>query len=50
MMLDLEYHPEMLLITPALGITYGDCAEPGCAATHWRVSFGWLVWSIHLIF
>lgn len=49
-MFEIEYHPEMLLITPSLGVTEGGCDDPHCDLTHWRISLGWLFWSFHFAF
>lgn len=45
--MDFEQHPDMLLITPAIGLTAGECDDPICDAKHWRLSITWLVWSLH---
>ncbi len=49
-MFETEFHPEMLLPWPALGITRGTCADETCDAEHWRISLGWLAWSVHYSF
>lgn len=45
-----EFHPEMFLVLPTIGITKGECSDPNCAAIHWRVSLGWIVGSLHFVF
>ncbi|HXI73465.1 MAG TPA: hypothetical protein VNN22_24240 [Verrucomicrobiae bacterium] len=49
-MIQAEFHPEMFLVLPTVAITKGDCADPACAAVHWRVSVGWFVGSLHFCF
>ena len=48
--MNLEYHPWMFLLLPAAAISCGHCDRPGCQSEHWRLTFGWFVWSLHLDF
>ena len=50
MELELEQHGEMFFVLPTIGITHGECSDPACRANHWRISFGWFVWSAHISF
>lgn len=47
-MIETEYHPEMFFILPAIAITAGECEDTECDASHWRLTFAWVVWSIHI--
>lgn len=40
-----ETHLDMLVITPALGVTAGFCENTHCPITHWRVSLSWIFWT-----
>lgn len=46
-MIQPELHTDMLLILPQIAITCGACADPACEASHWRITLGWLVGSVH---
>ena len=46
MTFEFEYHPTVLIITPALAVEISDCENPACGATHCCISFGWLVGSV----
>ena len=49
-MIECEFHPGMLLILPHIALTHGECSNPECVENHWRLTFGWVVGSIHFIF
>lgn len=50
MQLYFEEHFEMLVLTPVIAITRGECSNPECAAVHWQFSFSWIFWTLDLFF
>ncbi len=44
-----ENHPTMLVITPALGITAGECDDGQCGHRHWRLHFSWFFWTVEAV-
>lgn len=47
-MIEAEYHPDMLLLLPHLCLAHGECDCGQGDHHHWSLSFGWLVFSVHL--
>jgi len=45
-----ETHYEMLMLTPALSITVGQCGSATCQATHWRIGATWFLWTLSFQF
>jgi hypothetical protein len=45
-----EYHPWNFLVLPCVLISCGTCDRRGCDSEHWRLTIGWIVWSLHLDF
>ena len=43
-----ETHWDMLVLTPAIGITAGHCEDPECHESHWRVNLTWLFWTVEV--
>jgi len=47
MTLGFEQHEDTFVVWPASWLTCGKCSSPDCDATHLRISFGWLIWTVH---
>ncbi len=45
---EFETHVDMLVIVPTIILTSGTCEDPDCLATHWRVGFSWLAWTLEI--
>jgi hypothetical protein len=45
--LGLTQHEDTFVVWPALCLMLGKCASPACNATHFRITFGWLIWTVH---
>jgi len=45
-MWNFEFHLDMLMITPALGVAAGFCEDRNCPVTHWRVALTWIFWTL----
>jgi hypothetical protein len=47
-MIELERHEEMFIVWPALAVEMAACDNPDCGERHWRIQFGWLIWTIYI--
>ena len=47
-MIEFVFHPWNFLVTPVVVISCGSCGNPRCESNHWRLSGGWILWSIHI--
>lgn len=48
MMAFLEAHFNELVLLPSFSIGFGECENPTCGRTHWRLEARWLFWSAGL--
>ncbi len=46
----ISYHPWNFLILPLVVLSCGGCDTKYCRSSHWRLSLGWLVWTVHVDF
>ncbi len=40
-----ETHFDMLVLTPAVAISSGECNNPECHTSHWLITMSWLFWT-----
>ena len=45
-MIEFSAHYDMLILTPCIGIAYGQCANPACDESHWRINLSWIFWTV----
>lgn len=41
-------HFDMMILLPLVIITHGECENPACLEQHWRLTLGFLFWSIEI--
>jgi hypothetical protein len=49
-MIEGEIHADVLLVLPQVAVTVATCEDPLCGTQHWRLTIGWMVWSVHVYF
>jgi hypothetical protein len=47
--MEFEFHDDTFFILPLLLLQSGDCEDPQCEKSHYRLCVGWLFWSVNLI-
>lgn len=47
--METETHPDLFFVLPTVAVTQGQCSDPQCGTTHWRLSLGWFIWSVHFV-